>query len=338
MAPNPEPRPHPEQQPDGHPAPAPNPGPIRRSPVIAGPTAGGKSALAVAVARELEHRGLPPGEIVTADAFQIYRGMDIGTAKPTEAERASIPHHLIDIVDPGSSFTVHQWLAACEGAIADIRARGRVPIVAGGTHLYLKSLLDGMFEGPGADPALRAALEMLPADELRQRLARVDPKAAARIHPNDRRRTVRALEVHELTGRPISEHQAQWDRSGREDLVLVGLRWSSEVLNRRINARVRAMLEAGLVDEVRGLAEAMGPQAREGLGYKQLLAVVHPAGGGGAGLEAAIERIKIETRRFAKSQRTWLRRLGTTPGSLWLAPEELEVGRMAQVVVDACLE
>lgn len=313
--------------------PPPNPGPIRRSPVIAGPTAGGKSALAVAVAQELARRGLPAGEVVTADAFQIYRGMDIGTAKPTAAERAGVPHHLIDIVDPANPFTVHQWLEACERAIADIRARGAVPIVAGGTHLYLKSLLDGMFEGPAADPRLRAEFEALPAGELRTRLERVDPRAAGRIHPNDLRRTIRALEVHALTGRPISEHQAQWDRAARSDLVLVGLNWSSEALNRRVNARVRMMMEQGLLDEVRRLASVLGPQAREGLGYKQLL----PVAAGRADLSDAVERIKIETRRFAKSQRTWLRRLATTPGSVWLTAEGEQPGEMAQLVVDACL-
>lgn len=313
---------------------------IKRSPVIAGPTAGGKSALAVAVAREFERRGLGAGEVVTADAFQVYRGMDIGTAKPTEAERAGVPHHLIDVVEPSEGFTVHQWLGLAESAIEAIRARGNVPIVAGGSHLFIKSLLEGLFEGPGGDAELRAELEAVELGELRAELERVDPQAAERIHPNDRRRTVRALEVFRLTGRPISEHQSQWDAGrARPDLVLVGLRWSSEALNRRINARVREMVAAGLVAEVRGLwgngllRSEVGSQAREGLGYKQLAAAFDS----GRPVEDAIERIKIETRRFAKSQRTWLRRLGPTAGSIWLEPERQSLGEMTQIVANACL-
>lgn len=279
-------------------------------PVIVGPTAGGKSALALSLARAWPGGG----EIVSADAFQVYRGMDIGTAKPTPPDRAHVPHHLIDLVDPGRPFTVADWLPRAEEAIRQIRQRGRLPIVVGGTHLYVKILLEGMFQGPGADPALRAQLLRLPPAQLRAELERVDPDAARRLHPNDLRRTVRALEVHRLTGRPISAHQSQWDRSTRPDAVLIGLLWPAHALNARINARVRTMMNSGLLEEVRVLRPTLKGQAAEALGYRQLLR--HLAGE--CTLEEAVEAIKVETRRFAKNQRTWLRRLRPTPGALWI--------------------
>lgn len=286
-------------------------------PVIAGPTAGGKTGLGVALAQRLGEIGLPSGEVVSADSMQIYAGLDIGSAKPTAQEQGGIPHHLLSIADPRDRFSVSQWLDAAEEAIDSIRARARTPIVVGGTHLYIKSLLEGMFDGPGADEAIRAELAAMDPGERRRELERVDPPAAARIHPNDERRTVRALEVYRLTGRAISEHQQQWDRAAvRPGAVLIGLDWESGAINRRINARVRAMIEQGLVEEARGLFERglLGPQAIEALGYKQLVAHFR----GECALEEAVERIKIETRRFAKAQRTWLRRLRPTPGSLWI--------------------
>jgi tRNA dimethylallyltransferase len=290
---------------------------LQRFPVIVGPTAGGKSALAVALAQRLAEAGLPPGEVVTADSMQVYRGMDIGTAKPTLAERAGIPHHLIDIAEPNQPFSVDQWLGVAEPLIDEIRQRGRTPIVVGGTHFYVKALIEGLFDGPGADEALRERLAALPREELRARLERADPAAAARIHANDTRRTVRALEVFELTGTPISQHQKQWDSGQvRPDVQLIGLEWETEALNRRINARVRLMIEQGLVAEARGLWSGglLGTQAREALGYKQLIEHFE----GRCDLDEAVERIKIETRRFAKNQRTWLKRLRMVPGALWI--------------------
>lgn len=282
-------------------------------PVIIGPTAGGKSDLAVDVAIALIGWGRP-AEVVTADAFQIYRGMDIGTAKPTVDERRGVVHHLIDVVEPAESFTVSDWLGAANAAIDDIRSRGAIPIVVGGTHLYIKSLLDGLFEGPDPDPALREQLRAIPASARRAELARVDPSAAARIHPNDERRTLRALEVFRQTGTPISELQSQWDKETRSDCTVIGLDWPSELLNPRINARVKTMMERGLLEETRGLLPRLGAQAREALGYKQLIEHIE----GRSSLDDAVEKIKVETRRFAKNQRTWLRRLRTTPGSMWI--------------------
>jgi tRNA dimethylallyltransferase len=301
---------------------------VPKFPVIVGPTAGGKSDLAVAVALAMGN-----AEVVTADAFQIYRGMDIGTAKPTIAERRGIPHHLIDLVDPEASFTLADWLAAAEAVIADIQRRGRTPIVVGGTHLYIKALLDGLFEGPDPDPALRELLRSMPPAERRAELERVDPAAAARIHPNDERRTIRALEVFRQTGTPISAHQKQWD-ADRPDTgrVLIGLDWPSQLINPRINTRVRAMMDRGLLEETRTLLPRLGRQAREALGYKQLIDHLE----GRCSLDEAIERIKIETRRFAKNQRTWLKRLRLTPGSLWIDAARAPADRWPEMVLAAC--
>jgi len=321
-----------------------------RFPVIIGPTAGGKTALAVEVALRLgvDAAGEPRGEVVTADSIQIYRGLDIGSAKPTTQERRGVRHHLIDIVDPTDEFTVHDWLRAADVCIAEIRERGHVPIVVGGTHLYVKGLLDGMFEGPGADEALRGRLRERGLAVLREELSRVDPVAAAKIHPNDERRTIRALEVFVLTGKPISEHQRQWDQPSdvrtddgraarsvgrRRDGVLIGLDWPTEAINRRINARVRQMIDAGLVEECRALHAAgrLGVQSREALGYKQLVEHLERR----CSLDDAIEEIKIQTRRFAKNQRTWLKRLRLTPGSVWINAEETPGEQWADIVLKA---
>jgi tRNA dimethylallyltransferase len=288
-----------------------NPAPIL---VIVGPTAGGKSALAMALARAL------PGECISADSMQIYRGMDIGTAKPTAAERSEIPHHLIDLVEPDDDgFTVDAWLERATATADEIRRRGRTPIVVGGTNLYVRALLEGLFEGPEPDPALRAALEALPISALREELVRVDPPSAARIHPNDLRRTVRALEVFRQTGTPLSTLQTQWSadvrQNARRDAIVVGLEWPVDAINRRINARVKEMMAAGFLDEVRTLAaRGLGRQAREAVGYGELLE--HLAGR--VSLEDAIEAIKIRTRRYAKQQRTWLRRFRALERSCWL--------------------
>lgn len=298
--------------------------------LILGPTAGGKTALATALAQALPGGG----ECISADSMQVYRGMDIGTAKPSAAERAAAPHHLLDLIDPREDgFTVDRWLELAEQAIAAIRGRGGWPIVVGGTNLYVQALLYGMFEGPPADAALRAELEAATLEQLRMRLEQVDPAAAERIHRNDRRRTVRALEVFAATGRPISEHQRQWfneDHPPRQDVRIVGLDYSVESINRRINARVKAMMAEGFLEEVGTLAGngSLGRQAREALGYKQLLAHLN----GECSLEDAIEQIKIRTRRFAKQQRTWLRRFRPLGQSRWLAADEMPL----QSIVDQC--
>lgn len=310
-----------------------------RFPILAGATASGKTALGVEVALALRERGLD-AEIVTADAFQIFRGMDIGTAKPTAEEQRGIRHHLIDVVEPNEAFTVAHWLAAANEAIAAIRSRGCVPIVVGGTHLYVKSLLDGMFEGPGADEKLRGELRAMSMGELRAELERVDPIAAARIHPNDERRTVRALEVYRLTGTPISAHQRQWDagEAGQgDDRVLVAIEWATETLNTRINARVKEMVARGLVDEVRGLWEAgkFGSQSREAVGYKQLIEHFERGNAKHPTLEEAIEQVKIKTRHVGKAQRTWIRRLRTTPNARFIDAQTLPPAEWTRIVLEA---
>jgi tRNA dimethylallyltransferase len=303
-----------------------------RTLLVLGPTAGGKTALGIALAQRLPGGG----EVVSADSMQVYRGMDIGTAKPSREERAGVPHHLIDIADPhAGAFTVADWLDAAREAIAQIHARGRHAIVVGGTNLYIKALVEGMFEGPPTDPALRAQLEALPTEILRGDLEHHDPVAAARIHPNDRRRTVRALEVWMRTGQRISDLQAQWSERPRElpeGWAVVGLEWPVELLNRRINARVHAMVDAGLLREVVALA-GTGPltrQAVEAVGYHEMLE--HLAGT--LTLEQAVERMKIRSRQYGKQQRTWLRRFRAIPGSVWIEAARTTTEGAADEVIE----
>jgi tRNA dimethylallyltransferase len=286
--------------------------------ILTGPTACGKTALALEVAERID------AEIVALDSMTVYRGMDIGTAKPTAAEQARVRHHLIDVLDPWESLTVAWWLAAAERACRDITGRGKRPLFVGGTPFYLKALLFGLFDGPPGDPAVRAALEVeaesVGKGALHARLAVVDPKTAARLHPNDVRRVVRALEVHTLTGRPISAWQQTWDTPSFADspesvppparIPAVVLELPREVLYDRINRRVDAMLAAGWLDEVRRLHELprrLSREARQALGYGELLAHLETVDG--PELTATVELIRTHTRQFAKRQLTWFRHL-----------------------------
>jgi tRNA dimethylallyltransferase len=302
--------------------------------LILGPTAGGKTDLAIDVARRLP--GEPVGgECICADSMQVYRGMNIGTAKPTARQRAAVPHHLLDLLDPGEDgFSVDTWLGLAGQAVADVRGRGRYPIVVGGTNLYVQALLEGMADGPAPDAGLRSELEAADPALLRRRLEAIDPDAAARIHPNDRKRTIRAIEVYELTGRRTSEMQQQWHRGvPRSDVRIIGLDYTVEAINARINARVRAMIHDGLVEEVRGLAEGggLGRQASEALGYRQVLD--HLAGH--LSLEDAVEQIKIRTRRYARQQRTWLRRFRVHPNSTWIPAEGISPQELVEKTLAA---
>lgn len=341
--------------------------------MIVGPTASGKSDLAVTLAHAFTARTGCGAEIITADAYQIYRGMDIGTAKPTPDEQRGVPHHLIDLVDPiapsqpqssslpsphlaqsHAPFTVEDWLTHAHAAMRAIRSRGNLPIIVGGTSLYIQSLTRGLFDGPPANEALRAELNALPRETLRAELERVDPAAAQRIHPNDTRRTVRAIEVFRMTGKTISSQQTQWEQTGGADATtapegnaappfpLFILTWPNELLNRRVNARVKSMIERGLMDEIRTLiaksadphpARVLKPQAREALGYKQLLA--HLLSPRSLPLDEALEKIKVETRRYAKNQRTWMKRLTMTPGAKSLDASILSTDEMSLVILDA---
>ncbi|MAJ46042.1 MAG: tRNA (adenosine(37)-N6)-dimethylallyltransferase MiaA [Planctomycetes bacterium TMED75] len=288
--------------------------------VLVGPTASGKTALSVQLAS-----GLPTGgECISADSMQVYQGMDIGTATPTEEERAGIPHHLLDVADPhDTGFTVHDWLKAAETAIAEIHRRGSLPIVVGGTNLYLRGLLEGVFEGQSIPAEIRSALEALPTEALRQRLVKLDPVSAQRIHANDRRRTIRALEVMEATGSPISSQQTQWADAimqPRRPALIVCLDWHPSELNQRINRRVGLMMEQGFLEEVQRLRASgpLGRQATEAVGYKELAGYLD----GSCKLSEAIEQIKIRSRRYGKQQRTWIRRFHAIPGVFRVACSE----------------
>lgn len=277
---------------------------------VIGCTGSGKGALGRELARRTE------GEIVSIDSMKVYRRMDIGTAKPSPDVRRQIPHHLIDVVEPSEDFSVAQYVKLAEQAIADIQSRGRMVFVVGGTPLYIKALSEGLFEGPSAEPQIRERLtrraEVEGLGRLHDELRRVDPAAARRIHPNDLRRIIRGLEVFELTGRPISELQEQWDRERtRFDCVFLGLRREREDQGHRINERVRKMIAAGLVEEVRGLLAEPKPlstAARQALGYVEIIEHLE----GRATLDEAAEQIKIHTRHFAKAQRTWFKRFKNT--------------------------
>jgi tRNA dimethylallyltransferase len=289
---------------------------FERALILTGPTACGKTALALDLAERIG------GEIVALDSMTVYRGMDIGTAKPTAAERARVPHHLIDVLDPWESLTVAWWLARAEAACADVTARGKRPIFVGGTPFYLKALLHGLFDGPPADAELRKALEAEAVRDgtaaLHARLAVVDPKTAARLHPNDVRRVVRALEVHTHTGKPISDWQQTWDTASFTEtpasappparIPAAVLELPREVLYDRINRRVGAMLDAGWLDEVRrlrALPQPLSREARQALGYRELLKWLEVGGD----WDGTVDLIRTHTRQFAKRQLTWFRHL-----------------------------
>lgn len=272
---------------------------------LVGPTACGKTAAGIEAALRIG------AEILSLDSMSLYRGMNIGTAKPTAEERARVPHHLLDLAEPHEAFSTGRYLEAAEAAIADVAARGKLPLFVGGTALYLKGLTEGFFAGPSADWTLRnrliAEAEERGVPALHQRLKAADPAAAARIHPNDLRRIVRALEVHQTTGRPISELQTQFGTpSSRYDCVLAGIRRDRAELHDRINRRVDAMFAAGLVEEVRALLAHPGGishAAAQFVGYAEVIAHLR----GDVNLAEAVERVKARTRQFAKRQSTWFR-------------------------------
>ncbi|MBM4068034.1 MAG: tRNA (adenosine(37)-N6)-dimethylallyltransferase MiaA [Planctomycetes bacterium] len=281
--------------------------------ILTGPTGCGKTALALDLAERLN------AEVVSMDSMAVYRGLDIGTAKPTPTERARVPHHLIDVLEPWEAGSVAWWLAQAAACCREIASRGKRVLIVGGTPMYLKALLRGLFEGPGANSALRLRLE----DEARQvgtpamheRLRHIDPATASRVHANDLRRIVRALEVFELTGQPISAWQQQWSASvsernlaGHLEPRAVWLDLPRDKLYDRINRRVESMFAAGLVEEVRGLRGLERPlsrQAAQALGYKEVFAYIE----GAAGLEATIEEVQMRSRNFAKRQMSWFRNL-----------------------------
>ena len=285
--------------------------------VIVGPTASGKTRLAVELAQA--HNG----EVVSADSMQIYRGMDIGTAKPTAAEMAGIPHHMIDVADPWEDFSVARYVEMAAACVDDILARGKLPIVAGGTGLYVDSLLSGRtFAAFSPDAPFRQALE----EELSQRggaamlekLAQVDPEAAARLHPNDHKRIIRALEVYQSTGKTISQHNRETQAlPPRYDALTLALSFRDRAdLWRRIDQRVDQMAAAGLEEEVRSLLASGLPRtctSMQAIGYKEFVAAVE----GEMSWEEAQELVKLRSRQYAKRQLTWFRRNEASNWILW---------------------
>jgi tRNA dimethylallyltransferase len=282
--------------------------PFRDVLVLTGPTGCGKTRLGVALAERLG------AEIVSMDSMALYRGMDIGTAKPGPDERRRVPHHLIDVLDPWESASVAWWLEQAAACCRDIRARGYQVLFVGGTPLYLKALLRGLFRGPPADPDLRRRLEaeteLHGRQTLYDRLARLDPVTATRLHPNDLRRVIRALEVQELTGKPMSAWQTQWtgDRPTSPRHPVLWLDRPRAELYARIDARVLQMIEAGLVEEARTLRRLPRPiskEAGQALGYKEMFEYLD----GRTTREETVVRIQTRSRNFAKRQLTWFRHL-----------------------------
>jgi tRNA dimethylallyltransferase len=273
---------------------------------LTGPTAAGKTAVGLELAKRLG------GEIVSLDSMAVFVGMDIGTAKPSADERRRVPHHLVDLRSPAEEFSVADYLLEAQRVVARLRTVGRTPLFVGGTPLYLKALLRGLFDGPPADWALRHELaheaQRVGSQGLHEQLAQVDPQAAAKLHPRDARRIIRALEVFRLTGRPISELQQEFSRARPADECRVFvLDWPREELYRRIDQRVRQMFDAGFVDEVSRLLAmpGLGRTARQALGYRETIEML-------AGLrdrQHTIDLIATRTRHFARRQLTWFRSL-----------------------------
>lgn len=286
--------------------------------VIGGPTATGKTALSVSLAKTFS------GEVVNADSTQVYRGMDIGTAKPSEAERGGVPHHLFDIRDPDAQLSAAEWTRLADEAIADIAARGKVPFVTGGSGFYVRALLYGLFDAPEIDADVKARLEEEARTPeglaaLRAKLEAVDPAAAAKIHANDRFRTLRALEIFESSGERMSdlhERDASWKGEARFPALVIGLNLPRELLYERIDARQAAQVEAGLLEEYRALlAKGYSPELRllNGLCYRHMR-WVHE---GKMTLDEAIRLDQRDNRRYAKRQLTWFK---STPGIRWFDP------------------
>ena len=284
--------------------------PFQRSLILTGPTASGKSSLALDLAERFD------AEIISADSMTVYRGMDIGTAKPSPQDLARVPHHLVNELDPWKSASVAWWLESASQIVRDIESRGRRVLFVGGTPLYLKALLCGLFDGPPRDADVRSRLELeaveLGNDWLHGRLAAVDSASAGRLHPNDVRRVVRALEVWEISGKALGEWQQQgWWGDGEPAFapnVCVALDSPRELLYERIDQRVRLMFDAGWADEVARLAADPRGWSREAsmaLGYREIQSMLS----GACSLEETIAEVQLRTRQFAKRQLTWFRGL-----------------------------
>jgi tRNA dimethylallyltransferase len=287
--------------------------------VICGPTCVGKTAVAIDLATRLD------GEIVGADSMQVYRHMDIGTAKPTHAERQAVPHHMIDIVDPDAPFDAARYAALARRAIDTICSRGRLPFVAGGTGLYIRALTGGIFKRGASDPAVRERLKRTAQTEgiqmLHRRLERCDPASARRLHPKDALRIVRALEVYEITGKPLSDYHRGHRFGDRPYRVLsIGLDMARERLYNRIDRRVEAMLAAGFFEEVRQLLKrgyGEDLKSMQAIGYRHMVDFIK----GRIDRDTLAETMKRDTRRYAKRQLTWFR---ADPQTEWYGVEAID--------------
>ena len=274
---------------------------------LTGATASGKTQVSLELAKLLD------AEIISLDSMAIYREMDIGTAKPTAQQRAAVPHHLLDIIDPNETFSISQYRPAALKTIDEIRGRGKEVLFVGGTALYLKTLIRGMFEGPPADWDFRneiaAEVEQMGGEFLHQRLQMIDPVSAHNLHPNDQRRIIRALEVYKATGKPLSHWQLQFDQSHTVDQCRVfTLRHPRPVLHSRIENRVDQMFADGLVEEAKTLQEKwkeLGKTASQAVGYRESFDHLN----NGVDMPTTIEKVRIRTRRFARHQETWFRGL-----------------------------
>ena len=292
---------------------------------LVGATASGKSALALALARND-----PTVEVVSVDAMGVYRGMDIGTAKPSPVEQAEVAHHLVDLADPWEDFSVARFQAAARTSLADIEARGHRALLVGGTGLYLRAVVDDLTL-PGRYPDTRAEIEAEPdTATLHRRLVEVDPVAAARMEPSNRRRLVRALEVALGSGRPFSSFGPGLDAYPPSPIAQVGLRLPLEYLDARMDTRIDAMLAAGFLDEVRSLLahdRGLSPTARQALGYRELADHLE----GRCSLEAAVAETRRRTRRFARRQLRWFRR---DPRITWLGAQDNPVDLLPALLGD----
>ena len=302
-------------------------------PIIAGPTASGKSALALEICK------MADGELVCADSMQIYRGLDVGTAKDTKEEIGDIPHYMTDIIDPGTDFSVYDYVSAALPIIKDILERGKLPVVCGGTGQYISSLLYGLDYGTGDEEAELAAtkeleeeLERVGIDVLYERLQREDPEAAKLIHPNNNRRVIRALAVHKALGITFSEKNKRSKEKGPEyPFKVFMIDWNREELYDRINRRVGIMVENGIVDEAKMLMSLNVDRTStcwQAIGYKEMLNYLE----GQETLDQACDRIRIGTRHYAKRQLTWLRSMGEDVTKL--CPDKSEVN--AKLVLEMC--
>ena len=297
--------------------------------VIVGPTASGKTRMAVELAQR--HNG----EVISADSMQIYRTMDIGTAKPTQEEMGGIPHHMIDVADPEEDFSVARYVEMAAQCVDDVLARGKLPIVAGGTGLYIDSLLSGRTFAPfSPDSALRGELERELAEKggqaMLEALAQVDPEAAQRLHPNDHKRIIRALEVYRSTGKTITQHNRETRAiPPRYDALTIGLAFQDrQAMWRRIDQRVDEMVAAGLEDEVRRLlTSGISPKctAMQAIGYKEFTQALS----GEMTWQEAADVVKLRSRQYAKRQLTWFGRNPSTRWVRWDDPPEFEQGRRA---------